>query len=125
MILSPQFDGEVTRCAVIEDEERIWQFQPEAQDFALAGVEASGRDAHIHCESERADVDPVRKLGAALCRFGGDVRRNDDASEEAGQDRELIDPAEADQRASVGYDCCLRQASSVAMSASHSFSVVR
>ena len=81
--------------------------------------------AGIGRPTERTHIDPAWESGPAVRRFGGDSGRDDDSTEEGGQDLELIDPAERDERAGVGYDRWSCHASSADRSASHSFSVVR
>lgn len=99
----PSRAQEQSLVRLIEDEPGVLELEPETQDFTLAGTEMSGDLAVIERATERTYIDPARKSGPAVCRFGGDRRRDHDAAEERGQDLKLIDPAQTDERAGIGY----------------------
>lgn len=123
--LEPKLARDSPGLSIIEDEPGVIELEAQTHGFALADTEMSGDHAVIDWATERAYIDPGREGGPAVRRFCGDRRRDNDSTEESGQDLELIDPAERDKRAGVGYDGWSCHASSAARSASHSFSVVR
>jgi hypothetical protein len=94
--------GKSTRLSVVEDEPRTLEFEPQAQDLGLTGAEARSDHPVIGWPSWHADVDPSWKSRPAACCFRGDRRWDGDPAEESRQDLELVDPAEADERAGVG-----------------------
>jgi len=123
--LQPQLARESPCLSVVEDEPGVLELEPQAQDLGLAGTEMGGDHALIERATGQAYVDPARERISAVRSLGGDRGRDHDAAKERGQDLELIDPAETDERAGVGYDGWSCHASSAPRSASHSFSVVR
>lgn len=121
----PELAPESARLRIVEDKPSTVELQPQTEHLALPRPEVGGDDTVIERPARLAHVDPSREHGLAVCHFSGDSRRDDDPAEKSGQDLELIDPAEADERAGVGYDARSCHASSAVTSASHSSSVVR
>ena len=123
--LQPERTSESARLRVVENEPGGVELQSQAEHLGLARPEASSDHTVIERSTRLAHVDPSRESLLAVRRFSSDSRRDNDPAEESGQELELIDPAETDDRAGVGYDARSCHASSAVRSASHSFSVVR
>ena len=100
----PQPARESPSPAVVKDDPGVLALEAQTYGFALARAEMCSDHAGIGRPTERTHIDPAWESGPAVRRFGGDSGRDDDSTEKGGQDLELIDPAEGDERAGVGYD---------------------
>jgi len=100
----PQLAREGPSLAVVKDDPGVLELEAQTYGFALARAEMGSDHAGIGRPTERTHIDPACENGPTVRSFGGDSGRDDNSTEEGGQDLELIDPAERDERAGVDYD---------------------